>query len=1201
MKLTAICAGGFFMGYGGVGGDVQQNRRLLLAKALLLMKLTSVFLLVTFLTASAGGLAQRVSLSVRDASLDKVFKELKKQTGYRFLYSNQMIDKANKVSIEIEGGTLEQVLDECFRNQQLTYNIVDRTVIVKAKNALFDFSEEEDTSGEESGPPKDVRGRVVNEDGKPVVVSVLVKGTNKGTSTNENGEFILKGIDEGGTLVISGVGIERLELKVGGRSELLIRVTTRSTMQREVSVVSTGYQKLNKEQFVGSVTMVDSALFNRQVSTDLLSRLEGVTNSLLFDHRNQDANHPQRLQIRGISNLSTNQSALIVLDNFPYDGDINNINPNDVENITILKDAAAASIWGARAGNGVIVITTKKGRYNQPFRLSLRTNVTVQEKPDLFYFPKMSTSDFIDVEEFLFSKGKYDGDESFTSLDHTVIVSPVVEILKKQRDGVISLDEATAQIDAFRGLDVRNDYEKYILRNSINYQNYLSFSGGTSLLTYTFSLGYDHNSSQYKGPGGYDRYTLNSNTSFKPFKMLELSSGINFSQGMQRGDGISYPIIPGSEKSEIYPYAQLIDAEGNHLTVPQDYRMAFIDTLSNLGLLDWHYRPLDEMNLVNNSTKTQLARLNLGATMRITSWLTGEIKYQYSQQTGLGRNLRSEETYYTRDLINKFYNPVGTTELVRHPVPLGAILDQSNSTLSGYNLRGQLSFNKTWNSKHNVTALVVGEVGESGSKSSTNRIYGYKDDILVYSGAINYNVLYPRYLGTTQGYISSGIGLSESLKRNVSFLANISYSYNDRYIFYSSVRRDASNIFGVKTNRKWNPLWSVGLGWNISKEDFYSINWLPSLKFRFTYGYAGTPPSAPALATIRYLSVNPSTGYANADINTPPNSSLRWETVRTINAGIDFSALKNRISGSLEWFQKQSDDLSGPIPSDPTIGFLTVGRNIADISGNGIDLMLHTENINNVLQWRTSFNFSYAKIIVTDYYQPYGIMKPLDGQLSPNVGRVAYGLYSYRWAGLDPITGDPQGYFNGYVSKDYRRILQDSIQDYAFNGSALPLYFGNILNDFSWKGFSISANITYKLAYYFRKGTINYNALYNNWISNADYALRWKKPGDEAFTTVPSMIYPIPTALANRDAFYAGSEATVLKGDNIKLQNVRLNYNWNNKSLRRFVVRSVQFFLYVNNLNIILWKANSSGVDPDYPRSTLPPIRTWAAGINANF
>jgi TonB-linked SusC/RagA family outer membrane protein len=1168
-----------------------------LTKTLLIMKLTAIILLMACLQVSANGYSQQITINAKNTPLEKVFAEIEKQSGYQFFYKVTLVAAFKNVDVTIKDASLQQALTLVLRDQSLNYSIVGKTIVITKK----EISIQEQT--QDNVPlPIDVKGRVVNERGEPVEgVSVRVKGTKMGTSTDANGYFEIKGIDANATLSFTSVNMESFEIKVSGQTELVINLKTKITALGDVQIkINTGYQQTNRERFVGATGGLDSAAFHRQDgATGILARLDGTVAGLFFDKKSGGLNG---IQIRGLSTINSNTSPLIILDNFPYNGDLNSINVNDVENVSVLKDAAAASIWGSRAGNGVIVITTKKGKYNQPLRISVSSNVTVQEKPDLYYYPQMSSSDFIDVEELLFNKGFYDADLSNTT--YWPIVSPVVELLSKVRNGKMTQGEADAQINSMRSLDLRSDLNKYVYQPAITQQHYMNISGGTNNSSYLISGGYNRSRPNMQSSKPSEQYTINASDKIRPIKNLEIETGINFSQNTVRNPAA----VLGNK---IYPYAQLADAHGTHLAIPYQYRVAYLDTAGGGNLLDWKYRPLDELANADNTSIARFIKLNGSVAYRFTSWLSAEIKYQHITQKISGRNYQNLQTYFTRNLVNQFTNLSQSNPNLRNPLSAGGILDQNDGETNNDNYRAQININKSWKGKHNISALLAQEYSHSVSTDYYTRFYGYDNNIGTYQSNVDYITAYPTFQNITGGSrtIPNSTGLTNRTVSNlVSSLANISYTYNNRYTVYTSARRDGANVFGVNTNNKWKPLWSAGANWNIEKENFFSVKWVSSLRLRGSFGYTGNAGNGSGLPTIIYWTGS-SVGVTNlpfASAGNAPNPNLRWEQVKTINAGVDFGLFDNRITGSFDFFNKKSTDLIAPLPFDPTSGVTTFTVNSASMGGNGFELNINSLNTKGKIEWRTNFGLSHAKMIVTQLYK--GGFKASDFVsygLNAGVGKIAYGLSSYKWAGLDPLTGDPRGYLNGVVSKDYTGIFNDDVNNQVFNGSSIPLYNGFIGNSVSYKNWTLSAIITFRLDYYFRRPTINYSSLFSNWTGNADYAKRWQQPGDEANTTVPSLIYPVPAAVSQRDAFYAGSEVNVLRGDNIKLQDVRLQYNLDRQAIKKLPVQAVQLFLYANNLNLILWRKNKSGLDPDFSggfNPTLAPTpRTWTGGININF
>lgn len=1046
----------------------------------------------------------------------------------------------------------------------------------------------------------EIKGKVVAADGRIALFGATVKLKESGVTvlTDKGGDFTLKTGLPKVTLQVSYLGYEQASLSVSAGDQPLVIILTAAEAQLKEVVVSTGYQTLPAERATGSFVQVDNKLLNRRVSTGVLDRLEDVTPGLLFNKgRSAGAG---LISVRGQNTIYGNSSPLIVLDNFPYDGDINNINPNDVESISVLKDAAAASIWGSRAGNGVIVITTKKGRYNQPIKIGFNANATIGDKPDIFYQPRMSAADFIGVEKILFDKGFYVNAE--TGYNNPAL-TPVVELLIARRDGKITNAQADAQINDLTAYDVRNDFDSYFYRKSVNQQYALNFSSGSETQRFNLSGGYDHNRDNLVG-NGFDRYTFNGGQSINLLnKKLEITTGFYYTQSNTVTNNLGTSLIglnTGNGPS-LYPYARLADATGNPLAITHDYRQGFIQAAQQKGLLDWSYKPLEEIFLADKTRKLTDYRLNFGASYKIKPYLSLSLLYQYGQSIANGQNLRSEKTYFARNLINNF-SAVDANGKLAYAIPRGAILDMDQLTATSQSIRGQLNFNRQWNDKHNLTAIAGYELRDFHTVGNSNRSYGY-DDSHATALAVDYVTLFPQFaIAGSSTAIPFYNSMSDLTDRNISYYSNAAYTYLDRYTLSASARLDRSNLFGVKTNQQGVPLYSAGLAWNIDKEPFYNLEWLPYLKMRLTYGYNGNVnKSLSAFTTALYLTGNViNTTYAQV-IN-PPNPELRWERVRLINIGIDFATKNNRIGGTVEPYLKRGMDLIGDITFAPSSGITTFRGNTANTRGTGIDLTVNSRNLVGDLGWQTSFFFSH----VTDKVVDYALRQPAsryaqfsDSEVYPLQGKPFYAVYSYAFAGLDPQNGDPQGYLGGKISKDYGQLFSSATADnLIYSGPARPVNYGALRNTFTYRKFSLSANISYRLGYYFRQPGILYaSILSGQGYFQGRYSERWQKPGDELITTIPSIPAGINTA---RDSFYNLSTATVQKADNIRLQDISLSYEFGKNVLQHLALSKLQVYLYANNIGII-WKSTKTGFDPDYPVFDYPPARTVAVGVKADF
>lgn len=1158
------------------------------------MKLMVLLFLAACMQAAMTVKAQSVTISAKDASLESVFARIERQTGYQFFYKDGVLRNSEKVSMDIKA-ELSDALRRLFHNQPLTYEIVDKTIVVKPKPKAV--SPNKNTS---ASAIKTLTGLVLGDDGRPLRgASVRVKGTEMAAMSDAEGRFSITGTADDAVLTVSYIGYQSREINAQG-NDMIIRLTYLSSVIDEVSVVSTGYQTLPKERVTGSFVQLDNAILNRRVSTGILDRIEDIVPGLLFSKNNSNLNFyssQSPITIRGQSTIMGNANPLIVVDNFPYNGDINSINPNDVETITVLKDAAAASIWGSRAGNGVIVITTKKGALEQPVRVSFNSNITAGGKPDLFYQPQMTSADFIDVEKMLFSQGYYTSQENSGGRQ---ALTPVVELLIAKRDKVISEQEADAATESYKNYDTRNDLKKYALRNSLSQQYALSLSGGGRQNSYYLSAGYDKNIATIRG-GGYDRISLTARNSISLLKnKLNLTGTFSLSSGKTSAPPELYGASYQSGILPYYPYARLADDNGSPLAVVRDFRSAFIKEAPAQGFLDWEYRPLDEITFNDNKNRLTEYRINTSAKYQITPHLNAEMLYQYTGANGTNRNLHDEQSYFSRNMVNRFTQINGT--VLSYPVPKGGILDLGNLDRNVHNFRAQVNYQQTIGSNHEIAGIAGYEISDTHVVNNQNRLYGYNSTNAL-NKPVDYMTGFPvstSIFGNTE-QIPFSDKETDLTDRYISYYSNASYTYSKRYILSASARLDRSNIFGVKTNQKGVPLYSAGLSWIISNENFYSIDWVNYLKLRSTFGYNGNvynKLSAYTTATpLTLYSGFPNTGLPYALIINPPNPELRWEKVRVFNFGFDFALFKNRITGNFDYYLKDGIDLIGTSSFDSTTGIKTFTGNNANTKGVGFDLAIHSRNTDGIWKWNTSLIQSFNKTKVTSFEQKVRGDDYVTSYGQPLVGKPLLAIYSYKSVGLDPANGNPRGYLNGDISDDYLNIRSNATsENINYNGSATPLLFGSLRNDVQYKNISLSIGLSYRLNYYFRKNSISYSRVLQGLGGHGDYANRWKKTGDEGVTSVPSL----PTDInIDRDVFFKYSDVLVDRADHIRLQDISISYTFDKLKIPTLPLNRLQIYAYINNIGTI-WKKNKFAIDPDF-QETGPSPKTYTLGIRVDL
>lgn len=1052
------------------------------------------------------------------------------------------------------------------------------------------------------GQDRAATGSVVDSDSGLALPGALITAMPGRISTvsGENGEFTLRLADGTYELTVQFLGYETFKenVTVPHTGQLRFALVSLELGLDEVQVFATGYQQIPQSRASGSFVNVNEELIDRRVSTNLVDRLEDVTSGLVLNRSGDVGRDP--ITIRGRSTLGRYSQPLIVIDNFPYDGRLEDINPNDVASVTVLRDAAAASIWGARAGNGVIVVTTKTGTKNQPLQVSLTANTNWFEKTDPFLAPNLSVNDYIDVEQKLFASGYYN---STLTNPSKPAVTPVVEILAAQRAGTISAAEATSRIDRLRTYDLRRDTERYLLQSQINQQYSLGLAGGGNTNRYRIALGYDQQQLPDRDNSA-NRLSLDIKNDFSLIgDKLTIQTGFYGVKNKVIDQNAGTDDLYFTSIQNIYPYTRLADESGNPLEVNRQFNSGLKNSASELGMLDWSYVPLEEFGNNTSTVKTDDWRINLGMDYKLLEGLKLGVLYQYWQNSLSTETHFTEDSYFAREQINLFTTQDNAGNLVRN-IPMGGILDKSIRKSNSHSARAVADYTKQWD-RWELSSLAGAEMKALDYESNGTRYYGYDPERSSIQ-AVDYRILFsqfndPRLNQPIQNRESVGAGAD----RFYSLFANASLGYDSRYLITLSARRDASNLFGVETNQKAVPLWSAGLSWTLSEEDFYNWQKLPYLRFRFSYGYNGNVDrSLSAFTTARIVSNNPLTQLPYAQIVNPPNRNLRWEKIRITNLAVDLESRNGRINGTFEVYRKVGLDLIGQSPYAPSSGISTFTGNTASTLTRGYDLMLETKNLTGSLGWTTTLLWSGVKEEVVEYeIEP----DPIDlvshgstqqgGVYFPSVGKPLFGVYSLPWVGLNPDTGAPVGILDGEPSENYRNIINSStLENIIYHGPARPTVFGSLRNTVSYKGFSLSANISFRFGYFFRRSSVQYVPILSARGGHSDYALRWQNPGDEMITQVPS---EPATRDANRDTFYRNSAVLIEKGSHIRLQDIRLGYQVQ-KSATGFLsgFERAEIFLYANNLGMI-WKATDSDWDPDFGWAI--PRKSLALGINLNF
>lgn len=951
--------------------------------------------------------------------------------------------------------------------------------------------------------------------------------------------------------------------------------------------VSTGYQRLPRERATGSFEYVGKAELDLQLGSNVLQRLEGIASGVQFEQ------HPQRpnVTIRGVSTINGPKDPLIVVDNFPFEGDINSLNPNDIASVTVLKDAAAASIWGSRAGNGVIVITTREGSRQEALRVELNANVVTASPPDLFSIPVMKTADYIGVEQLLFQRGYYRENAA-----NPVAFSPVVELLFLQRNGRVDSATVASRLADWAAVDVRNEYRRWFYQRTMNQQYALNLQGRSGVLQWFMSGGYDQN----HGSLGqlYRRASLRSTNT------LQLRPGIRLRVGFQYSSMLNESGRPGygsvtMANGVLYPYAQFADENGLPGLIYKDYRQPYKDS-TGMGLLQsWNYYPLTDWQHDRRRSDNRHLLGTLDLQLRLLKGLHVSILYQYENQQSLQEDWRGEESYFTRNLINTFSQINRANGTIRYAVPLGGISDNAFGHLRAHQWRVQANYLRRFG-VHELSVVAGAERRQRKEESETYRLYGVDANTLSHV-KVDLVDPFPHYVTRGKAFVPSVNGLGGTDNRFVSMYVNGGYTILGKYTITASARKDASNLFGVESNKRGVPLWSAGAAWNILKEGFARRWKLDDWRLRVSYGYMGNAdPSRSAVTTIRYVGSALYTNASSAQIFQYSNPTLRWERVGTFNIGTDISTRARRLVVTADYYIKKGVDLFGTVPVDQTTGVgQSVVRNVASMRGHGVDVTINSLNTRGAVLWSTQWLFSYNRTKVLSYYLNNVLGRNFvsaGNVIAGMPGQPVYSIAGFNWVGLDSTNGNPIGVLDGKLTTDYNAIMSRTTADeIVYAGSALPVWFGSLMNSVKWKGLTISVNLSYETGHYFRKSSVSYSALFSG-VGHSEYARRWQQPGDELYTSVPSLIYP---ANANRDRFYNQASIHHLPAGNLRLQFVHLQYNVPMRKKAMKYIKGVECYANGSQLGL-LWKANKEGLDPEYPDG-LAPRPQWGGGVRLHW
>lgn len=1096
------------------------------------MKLLILLTTVACLQVSANGFGQTLSLSLANAPLEQAFKEIKKQTGYSFVYIRDQLKNTQPVNCQVKNAELKEVLDICFRNQPLTFVIEDHYIVVQTKSAVAESSIAQLFT-------IDISGRVINENGEALPgVTITSKNSDKATSTNEKGEFSLKGINDDDVLIITSVGYYKEEIQVNKQNIFFIRLRISVGSLDETIVIA--YGTTTRRLNTGSVSKVTSEEISKQPVSNPLATIQGRVPGLIITQTSGIPGSAFKVQIRGQNSIGTSASALpatdplYIIDGVPFapgnniisrvSSAANNpyqqsqgglspfsiINPADIESIEVLKDADATAIYGSRGANGVILITTKKGKAG-------KTKISASIYRGSSKVTR--TMNILDTKQYLQMRREAFANDGITpdAVPGSPGYAPDLMIWDTTR---------------------YTNFKKELIGGTSNTLNLnISASGGSNGTQFLVGAGYYHETTVFPGDLGNNRVSVNSNLSHtsenKKFNLLFSTIYSSSKNNLSSRDLTSLINLP--------PNAPLL----------YDY---------STGKLNWSENAVSISDL---GFENPFAYLQQKYTAKIDN-------VSSSLQTGyhLFENFIMKSSFgYNKTIIDEIsIVPISSQDPIYNP--LGRSYS-SYGTKSSWIIEPQAEYTKKI-SKGKLSALVGATWQENLTASTSISADGFTSDALLRNQA---------------AASALSVSTSNSKYRYTAVYARLNYNWQDKYILNLTGRRDGSSRFGPE--RQFGNFGATGVAWLFSNEDFFKriFPFVSYGKLRGSYGITGNDN----IGDYQYLDswTSTTTGYQGVPGLRPSrlsNPEYNWEINRKYESALELGFFKNRILATISYYRNVSGNqlVSYPLPIQS--GFNSIIQNLsATIQNKGLEFTFNSKNITGKnFKWESILNVSFNRnkllafpnLAATSYSSVYVIGKSLN---------VTQG---FQFKGVDPTTGVYE-----FIDKNGDGTLNS--KDYIVGRSTEPKYYGGLQNSFSYKAVQLDMFFEFK-----KQLGRNYLSTQGYFIPGFYYNQpkivlnRWQKNGDvsniQEFTTSYNGGYFAAQNLNLSEAIY--SDASY-----IRLKNISLSFNFRDKWMKKLGMETGRIYLQAQNIFTI---TRYTGTDPETQNFyILPPLKTIVAGI----
>jgi TonB-linked SusC/RagA family outer membrane protein len=1177
--------------------------------------------------------------------LESYLKKIEKTYKVSFVYDADEINKTMIIDAPEKLGSISESL-EPLKQKNIGYRQVGNQVILKVQETTTNTPVKRDIT---------VRGVVRDkQDNQPLPgVSVMVKGTTSAVSTNDKGEYQISVKDANSVLVFRYLGYKAIEATVGARTTINIELEEDASQLKEVNIVSTGYQNLDRKLFTGSTTKISAKDSERSGVPDVSRMLEGQAAGVSVQNVSGTFGAAPKIRVRGATSLSGDNKPLWVVDGIILEDVVNvsnealstgdastligssvaGLNPDDIESFTILKDAAATAMYGARAMNGVIVVTTKKGRNTEGKpTINYSGTATTYLKPSYDNFDIMNSAEQMSVLLEMENKGYYTHSSLANSANGGVFnkmynqmyeYDPATDSFKLQNNLSSRLNFLTRYAQA------NSDWFDLLFKNSLLQEHSLSIGSGTARAQNYFSTSYTHDSGQTLGDN-VKRFTANIRSNVKINEKLSAELLVNGSIRDQRSPGTltrqSDPVYGQySRDFDINPYSYALNTSRVLTPYNED------------GSLEYFTRSYAPFNIVSELDNNYLTlkmldiKVQAGIKYKIIPKLTysvdGAYRYARSERqhyvlgnSNMANAFRANQNPAVNDANILLYadpdNPNDPSVVV---LPDGGFFNTNNNNILNYYLRNNLEFDSKFGTDHRLNVFASYEMRYTDRQNSDFEGVGYQYDN---GGLVNPNYRYFKK-AIEGGDPYFGMGLSYD--RFLAMMARAAYSYKERYSINATVRDDGSNLMGKSKVARWLPTWNISGAWDLDQEDFFKgvEPYLSGARIRGTYGLVASLGNATNSSAVFYNQVTyrPYENEKESQIYTSSleNSELTWEKLYELNVGTDLTFFDNKINVTFDYYKRNIFDLIGAIRTSGIGGQFTKNANYGEMKAHGFELTVAGNPVKTPtgFKWRTQFNFGINKNEVTRLDVDQNIWTLVRAEGAARQGYAQRGLYSIQFDGLDPKYGYPTFIGVDGTRHETNIYLQDTnVASLVYHGPVDPTLTGGFWNQFSYKNFTFSALFTFATGNYVRLQPA-YSATYDDMTAmSRDVLNRWIKPGDETITNIPSILDRLTaeTKVTKADGTvvnavypynaYNYSTERIAKGDFVRLKNISLAYQLSPKIASKVGLANAQISLVGNNIALLYSDKRLNGADPEFFNNggvAMPIPKQYTLSLKVGF